>query len=731
MFGAALAVTAAACRRASPPDSVNLLAASRFEILRDAQTIDLGSDDPDTQRALVSGWSRRETGWNTSFAWVDGPHAALRFFASSPRDTAIRFRALAASTDAPQEVAVSVNHRPLVRLQMPPEWTDYEVVAPADAVQRGDNLLEFEFATTTVPLPGDGRYLAAAFDAVQVRPKGVASAAAPPDGVADGSGPQLRPGMALRTLVGAAQGASIALDAKCEGLASGARLVVWAAAVGATGDSTVLWDDSVCTGTGAGLPPRPVSVRRALPADAAARELYVGYEGNAVAPPLRVERLALERPRRSARAPHPNVVLIVLDALRADHVHAYGYARQTTPSLDAFAADAMLFANAFAQGSQTITAVPSILTGTYPLVHGAGVHTALSAALPTLAERLSACGYATAAVSANPFFGPDFGLDRGFGEFVSLWKATLPHARGVDDVVRAESVLQAAIAWLVQPRAQPFFLVVHFMQPHLPYAPPAPYWGSFGSSTAPFTGREVELIAAQQNGPDAARALRRAAIDRYDDNLLYVDAVVGQLLAALARLDLIEPSVTVITADHGEQFFEHGQFGHPVQSLYDESLHVPLLIRAPGRSPGRTDALVESADLGATVLDLTACAGPLGHGRSLVPLLDGRPVDRHSVMAFTRRRDDAPDFDIDEVRSAELKLIRAARGGPVELFDLRADPGEQHNAAAERPADVAALQSELDRARASLQPAAASPLHAMDATTRERLRALGYLRDRD
>lgn len=154
-----------------------------------------------------------------------------------------------------------------------------------------------------------------------------------------------------------------------------------------------------------------------------------------------------------------------------------------------------------------------------------------------------------------------------------------------------------------------------------------------------------------------------------------------------------------------------------------------LDLLAPSSLELLRDAL-ETADIGATVLELAGCAEALGHGRSLVPLLDGRPLGERPVMAFARRTDDAPDFDIDAVRTRELKLIRRAREGAAQLFDVRGDPAEQYDAAAARPADVAGLQAVLDRDRAALRATDSSaPPLAIDATTREQLRALGYLPD--
>jgi arylsulfatase A-like enzyme len=729
---AALAVAGFGCGRPSGPvETVDLLAPPMGgELLRSNATVDLGADDPDTQAALLGGWSWREQGWGTSFAWVDSQRAELRFFSVSGDDTAVRFRARPVPAGgAPQRVRVSVNGHLIGALQMQSDWVDYELTAPAAVVQRGLNTLEFAFDALEVP-PHDSRHLAAAFDTVHLAPSSPVAPAAAASGALSPSGRlQLSPGNGVRFMVGIEPSASLALTAACGGASDrAARLHVWLGDDSNGDEPATVFDRPICSAAGAN---DTAEVNVPLPTErAGTRELYVVYDADAGAPPLQLDRLALTRPVPHATPERPNVLLVVLDALRADHLHAYGYERQTSPSLDALAAQGILFADAVAQGGQTITSVPSILTGTYPPEHGASSDRALGSTLPTLPAVLAAHGYATVAVSANPFFGPDFGLTRGFTDFYPLWTLTSPHVRGLDGVVRAESVIDAASGWLKRGR-EPFFMVLHFMQPHTPYAPPAPFRDWIAASTDGFEGQESELRAALAKGLDSARTLRAAAIDRYDENIRYVDDAVGRLMHQLQLLGLLERTVVIVMADHGEQFLEHGRFVHPANSLYDESLHVPLVIRLPGMAqPRRIDVPVETTDVAATVLDLAHLEPSLGHGRSLVPLFDGsQPADR-PVLAFARHAAGEPTFDVDAVRLRALKLIRRGGSHPPELYDLDHDPTEQTSIASARPDAVAELSAVVDASRAALPAAAVAPhAPALDAGTREQLRALGYLRD--
>jgi arylsulfatase A-like enzyme len=715
-------------RRRSQLETVDLLAPPLVaERVRDSLRVDLGGDEPETNRAASDGWSYRETGWGTSFAWVDGPRAALRFVWLGAAPMVVRFRARPPAPEPAQVISASVNGRPIGQQVMQGDWTDYEMELPADALRFGDNQLELTFAHVAAGAPGDERQLAAAFVFVDVTP---ADRPAPPAAGAAGEPPgtvRLAPGEGLKYLVRIADPTALDIEVACDGgAAGGAGLSVWMNDVGAHASASSVAHLPACT-TPDG---RAAAGHLEMAAGATVvRELYVLHDRSS-AQPVTLQRLVLTR-RRAPAVARPNVLLVVLDALRADHLHAFGYERDTAPWLERLGEHSAVFTRAFAQAPMTIASVPSLLTGTYPPVHRVTTTQGLGPDLPTLAEVLGAHGYATVAFSASPFVVAQFGLARGFAEFFPLVATVPKRARGVDDVVRAETMLSAVQAWLAHSSPAPWFMYLHFLQPHAPYAPPPPYRGSLGSVDG-FDGREDELTLAERHGPAAAATLRRAAIDRYDENIRYVDGALGRLLRQLALLGELEQTVVVVTADHGEQFLEHSRFGHPSSSLYEESIHVPLIIREPGGAAARIDALVESIDVPSTILELAGIAPPLGQGRSLVPLLRGStPSPEWAVFSFGRTEPEAdggPASDIETVRTGDRKLVRSPAA--VELYDLDSDPEEQRNLAADRADVVGALTAELAAARAVF-PAAnrAGAVPDIDARTREHMRALGYSLD--
>ena len=332
-----------------------------------------------------------------------------------------------------------------------------------------------------------------------------------------------------------------------------------------------------------------------------------------------------------------NVVLVTLDTVRADHLSLYGYARPTSPRLEALAREATVFRRAIAPSTMTLATHASLFTGLPASVHGAHwdrpPHVAgrpLARELDTLAEILRAHGWRTAGIAANyGFFGPFFGLRQGFEVFdarsrvrpvdglapgllaarVVPWlEARLPLSAQALRCRRGEELVQEASALLRHLRGdgRPFFLFLNLMDAHDPYLPPEPWASMFLGEDPPDVSGEEYLAALpdlESNRREVEPELRRLLLARYDGAIAYVDAQVGALVDELRALGLLDTTLLVVTSDHGESFGWHGLVGHGV-SVHENQVHVPLVVRWPGGGAGReVEDAVSLLDVLPTVLE--------------------------------------------------------------------------------------------------------------------------------
>jgi arylsulfatase A-like enzyme len=333
----------------------------------------------------------------------------------------------------------------------------------------------------------------------------------------------------------------------------------------------------------------------------------------------------------------------------------------------------------------------------------------LSAKIVTLAERLQAAGYHTLGFSGNPFLIEPFGFAQGFDRFEFF-----PGG----DFATANQIVSAALVSVKRSSPKPLFLWLHLMEPHSPYAPPPWTIGTFrGSGGAP-----VRLPVAAPapawllNGsPNDLRRYEEA----YDEEILAVDTAVGTLLRGIDEVRDASRTVVALTADHGEQFLDHGGWEHSDQ-LYDELIRVPLMIKAPGEPRRTVDAQVELLDVYPTLLDYAGVDLPSDvPGRSLA---GGEPVESEPAFSEIAGSQYA-------VRTDEWKLIVGADIEP-RLFDLRVDPHEHHNAAGRHPAELDRLMRLCDRWLTSSMASGRGILPetaVVSARVLDRLRALGYI----
>jgi choline-sulfatase len=404
---------------------------------------------------------------------------------------------------------------------------------------------------------------------------------------------------------------------------------------------------------------------------------------------------------RQASAPaagsaRPDVLFITIDTLRADHLGAYGHATAVTPTLDALAARGVRFPTAIAHVPLTGPSHASMLTGLTPIGHGVRDNGGyvVPAEVKTAAEEFARAGYRTAAFVSGFPLDRRFGFNRGFATYDDhLPRGNDP--RRTPYVERsADATTDAALRWLGAAPASPapFFLWLHYYDPHAPYEPPG----------------------------DLAARFRAAP---YDGEVAFVDAQIGRLLRDLEGRGTLARTLILATADHGEGLGEHGEGTHGL-FVYDSTLKVPWIMAGPGVRAGAVPSTVaRGIDVLPTLLDHAGLPIPDGlEGRSLRPAAEGKPMPDAPVYAESvyaeREFGWAPLFAL---RTSRYKLVEAPR---PELYDLQADAGEATNRMAQEPARAEELRAKLKGLLARPARAAAAKV---DAVTAERLAALGYL----
>lgn len=409
----------------------------------------------------------------------------------------------------------------------------------------------------------------------------------------------------------------------------------------------------------------------------------------------------------------PNVLLYMVDTLRADSLGCYGNEIIDTPNIDRFAREGMVFQNGFANASWTRPAVASVFTGLYPTRHRAeGRGSRLPEGMPTLGGLLTQRGYATAFIVANPNVAAFYGFGQGFSTLLEFYG-------------RADQVTKKAIEW-IEETPLPFFLAVLTIDPHFPYMAPARFDRYGAGYEGPVGGQTWELYDR-----DFTAAERRRILSLYYAEIAATDEAFGTLLEYLRRRDLLDDTIAIFTADHGEEFWEYGRRGHGA-SLAEASIRVPLVLRFPrsdrvGRGVRVTRA-VQLVDIVPTVLDLVGAPVPAG--------LDGQPLLRPAggsrAGSFASLMADG--YKLKTIREYPWKLVWNLKADAVTLYDLSApaqegtpvDPDERPEAELVRRR----LRGEIESIVAQAGPTA--PVSSMSesdvpAAVRDALRALGYL----
>jgi arylsulfatase len=426
----------------------------------------------------------------------------------------------------------------------------------------------------------------------------------------------------------------------------------------------------------------------------------------------------------------PKLILISIDCLRADHVGTYGYSRETTPRLDRFAGDAVVFETAIATSATTLPTHTSMFTGFTPSEHGASNRNMLSRSVAYLPELLAEAGYRVDGVVSGAYLAQNFGFERGFHSYRAM-----THPRAAETVDAALSVLDRA-------RGQAHFLFLHIIDAHWPYDPPAGLEERFGPIQTDVPSMLQKVL--KQIPPENPAEIQQA-IDLYDAELAYADQELGRFLDELEARGLYDDAFIIVTADHGEAFYEHGNWQHG-WTLYDEIVHVPLVIKWPGGAfGGRIGAQVSQTDIFATVLHAAGVSPPHNRAMDLALFSGGAEPEGSRRYAYSEFASNPAPGELPikhvAIRSGTLKYIATFRTDDEaelslverlaeELYDLERDPEELHNLVDEQPSTVEGfrngLSAYLDEARVFRDWRQGEAVIEDDAI-REHLRSLGYI----
>lgn len=457
-------------------------------------------------------------------------------------------------------------------------------------------------------------------------------------------------------------------------------------------------------------------------------------------------------------AARPNVVVIVMDTVRADHLSVYGYDRDTTPHLKALAKDSTVYPNAISSSDITLTSHASLFTGMYASWHGAYCDMqnapygqTLNPQYPTLAELLKSKGYSTLAVAANLYMRVDFGLERGFDEFriprpVALLPADTPFLlrrsirRGLGvafDIAQFDRLfsfsedIDSSLFSLVPKHGRgPFFVFLNYMDAHFPYVPPAPYDRLFPGQHSSFTQDDLEADQRKiSEGGDASPVYLPHCLSKYDGGIAYEDAQIGRVVDWLKRHNSYDNTMIVVASDHGEAFGERHYVGHG-NSPYQNVVRVALMIKYPRSAhTGNEPAPASLIDVAPTVLNTLGIQPPSSmQGRDLnhPEALAGRTLFNEAFPCPVMQPPDCREGCMARsVYQWPYKFITSGNG-KMELFDLSRDPLEEHTIYA-RQRDIAdKMRADLN-AWMKLMPAPSTQKHTLSHDDLQKLKSLGYV----
>jgi len=424
--------------------------------------------------------------------------------------------------------------------------------------------------------------------------------------------------------------------------------------------------------------------------------------------------------------PPKNLLWIVVDALRYDHLSCYGQKGISTPAIDSLAKKGALFSRAYCSYPATLPSIASMFTSTYPIYNGIKTNTqVLPDSLLTMAEILRGRGYQTAAFVSNPVLKKTTNIGKGF----EFYDDQLPQKEINRDMRERDANLtaQAAIQWLVRNgKKEKFFLFVHFQDTHGPYYPHPELM-----NLLPKNRKGIQLEISDKDRQDTIPSYQvlenRKDVDYYLSNyageVIYTDRQIQRLLAALQEIGAEEETAVIFTADHGEALGEHHLYFKHGDFLHEPQIRVPLIIKVPGVSPIKVPRIVKHIDLGPTVLDLFGLKKPKQfQGKSLLPFIDSKSQGWED-LAFSQVGKDTNLALVD----GPMKLVHFS--GQKMLYDLGQDPGERKNIYTKEPEQTRRrLEQKMDLYRNFASKTPIVPKRLVDHKTTDTLKTLGYIK---
>lgn len=375
-----------------------------------------------------------------------------------------------------------------------------------------------------------------------------------------------------------------------------------------------------------------------------------------------------------------NVLLVTIDTLRADHLGIYGYDRPTSPNIDGLAREGVVFSRAFTHWPKTRGSMAILLTGRRPSQNGySKQHPGILGFNPTLASVLSEAGYETAALVDNPNVAADHGYSKGFGSYTQTW----------DDAAlrtewdRTRAITEGARSFLRRKHGRPFFLWLHYVNPHAPYSPPPPFDKEFDDERSR-GGNALPVVDGFHGGIPKQWAVEGESrlayyVAAYDGEIAAVDAEVGRLLEALRSSASRSNTIFLLTSDHGESLGEHGYFFDHGEDLFRPSLEIPFILAGPGVPKGqRRDGFVSTLDVVPTILDSVKVSYPPGlAGESALGLASGTTTAQRERLFAQNDRNLSATW----TRTYKLVQTPGQQRDNLSLFDVERDPSESHDLA--------------------------------------------------
>ena len=708
----------------------------------EVRSFDFGT--PEARRTLGTGWSADEVEATTGrpFVWGVGEASVLQLPIFTPRDLdlVIRCRPFLGGGTEPPQVVVELGDEPITTLDLRRGRQELRIRLPEERLVAGLNRLVFRYLRSAEARPSprrDRRDFVLAFERLTLEENDGSEPATVDLPQADLASRRLfvPVGNELIFHFDLVAGSHLAADRWSFRGGAGLQLRVDDLA-GRQVLSTVLGPDSSPRVELPVVGPARLMVRSLATAGQSAGGAGVALDGPRIVAPspttqdvARVESTTTPPDlgvRGGAEPPIRSVVLYLIDTLRADHLGCYGHDGGLTPEIDAWASEAVVFEQGISQSSWTRASVASILTGLDPIAHGTNRRNqVLGDSLRLLTEILADQGYDTAAFISNPNLAAEFGFDRGFEVFEDLGSTE------VDGTV----VVERATAWLEERRARadsrPFFLLVHTIDPHSPYDPPADLRARFAPEVPAGVIFEPEHARRERRSPPPPTPSLEQMRRLYEAEVAASDLAFGQFRSVLDRLGLTADLGFFLLSDHGEEFREHGNLEHG-KELFGESVRVPFVLRLGDRTaPTRRREVVQHLDVLPTVLEALGLSVPEGlTGRSLVSeVVAAEPSSLdpdHPVVTYLHL-DGEPRIAL---RDGDWKVLYRIENGDwlrPRLYHLPSDPGELHNLAADEPVRLGVMTTRLRRHHLDPEGRHQAGTTELDDVLRQRLEALGYL----